>query len=73
MSEAERADLAHDEALEHVESEAAAAAEISAPGVTRETVIEEDVILLPGETRTPRDSSAPREEFVRTGFRENRE
>jgi ribonuclease G len=61
LSEAERADLAHDEALEHVESEAAT----SAQGVVSETVREEDVILLPGETRSARDSSAPREEFVR--------
>jgi Rne/Rng family ribonuclease len=64
LSEAERADLAHDEALEHVESEAAA--EVSASsGVVSEKIIEEDVILLPGETRSARDSSAPREEFVR--------
>ncbi len=63
LSEAERADIAHDEALEHVESEAAAA--VSAAGGTSEIIIEEDVILLPGETRSARDSSAPREEFVR--------
>ncbi len=63
LSEAERADLAHDQALEHVESEAAAA--VSADGVVSERVLEDDVILLPGETRSSRDSSAPREEFVR--------
>jgi Rne/Rng family ribonuclease len=63
LSEAERADLAHEEALEHVESEAAAA--ISAESAANEAVVEEDTILLPGETRTPRDSNAPREEFVR--------
>jgi Rne/Rng family ribonuclease len=65
LSEAERADLAHDEALEHVETEAAMNAAASGEGVVGETVIEEDVILLPGETRSTRDSSAPREEFVR--------
>jgi len=64
LSEAERADLAHDEALEHVEAEAAAAT-ISAEGVKSESVTEDDVILLPGETRSARDTSAPREEFVR--------
>jgi Rne/Rng family ribonuclease len=64
LSEAERADMAHDEAMEHVEAEASAAAG-PGEGVIRETVIEEDVILLPGETRSARDSSAPREEFVR--------
>jgi Rne/Rng family ribonuclease len=63
LSEAERADLAHDEALEHVESEAAAA--VSADSGVRQAVVEEDVILLPGETRSSHDSSAPREEFVR--------
>jgi ribonuclease G len=64
LSEAERADLAHDEALEHVASEAAVAAS-SAEGLVSGAIIEEDVILLPGETRSARDSSAPREEFVR--------
>jgi ribonuclease G len=64
LSEAERADLAHDEALEHVESEAAMTA-ASAEGVVGEAVVEDDVILLPGETRSPRGASAPREEFVR--------
>ncbi len=65
LSEAERADLAHDEALEHVESEIAAAAASSPEGRVSEHVVEEDVVLLPGETRSPRDSSGPREEFVR--------
>jgi Rne/Rng family ribonuclease len=63
MSEAERADLAHEEALEHVESEAAAG--ISTESGVGAAVVEEDVILLPGETRSPRDMGAPREEFVR--------
>jgi Rne/Rng family ribonuclease len=64
LSEAERADLAHDEALEHVEAEAAMTT-ISAEGVRSEAVAEEDVILLPGETRSARGTAAPREEFVR--------
>jgi Rne/Rng family ribonuclease len=64
LSEAERADLAHDEALEHVEAEAAAAA-AAGENTIRQSVVEEDVILLPGETRSPRDSNVPREEFVR--------
>src|SRR5208337_3922678 len=38
---------------------------VSAPGATSETRIEEDIVLLPGETRSPRNASAPREEFVR--------
>jgi Rne/Rng family ribonuclease len=64
LSAAERADLAHEEALEHVQAEAEMET-ISAEGVTRETVAEDDAVLLPGETRSPRDPSAPREEFVR--------
>jgi ribonuclease G len=64
LSEAERADLAHDEALEHVESETAMAA-ASGEGVVGRAVVEDDVILLPGETRSARDGNAPREEFVR--------
>jgi Rne/Rng family ribonuclease len=64
LSAAERADLAHDEALEHVEAEVERET-ISAGGVTRETVVEEDTALLPGETRGPRDPNAPRDEFVR--------
>jgi len=61
LSEAERADLAHEEALQHIE----ATEEVSAEGVVREGIVEEDVVLLPGETRGPRDPNAPREEFVR--------
>ena len=38
---------------------------IPAPGATSETGSEEDIVLLPGETRSPRSASAPREEFVR--------
>jgi len=64
LSEAERADLAHEEAMEHVEAEAAMAAS-AGEGAAREPVMEEDAVLLPGETRGPRDPNAPREEFVR--------
>jgi Rne/Rng family ribonuclease len=64
LSAAERADLAHEEALEHVQAEAEMET-ISAGGVRRETVVEDDAVLLPGETRSPRDPNAPREEFVR--------
>jgi ribonuclease G len=64
LGETERADLAHDEALEHVESEAAMAA-TAAQGVGSAAVFEEDVTLLPGETRSARDANAPQEEFVR--------
>jgi Rne/Rng family ribonuclease len=66
LSAAERADLAHEAALEHVESEAAAAAAAgSAEGAASESVAEEEEVLLPGETRGPRDANAPREEFPR--------
>jgi Rne/Rng family ribonuclease len=64
LSEAERADLAHDEALEHVEAEAALTATAGAEGSVSDTVIEDDVILLPGETRSQRSPSGPREEFA---------
>src|SRR6266478_2444736 len=54
---------------EHVEEEAISAV----PGgiVAEASVVEEDVILLPGETRAPRvgGSSAPREEFPRSSAR----
>jgi ribonuclease G len=40
-------------------------ASISAQGETAESFIEEDAVLLPGETRTPRDPNAPREDFIR--------
>jgi Rne/Rng family ribonuclease len=63
LSEAERADLAHEEALERVEAEVEMET-ISAEGV-QETVVEDDAVLLPGETRGPRDPNAPREEFAR--------
>jgi ribonuclease G len=62
LSEAERADLAHEEALEHVEAEMTA---MAAAGAGSEAVVEEDAVLLPGETRGPRDPNAPREEFLR--------
>ena len=37
----------------------------TAEGTVSEAVVEDDVVLLPGETRSPRSGSAPREEFVR--------
>jgi Rne/Rng family ribonuclease len=52
-----------EEFVTRVESESYAS--LSAQGETTETIIEEDVVLLPGETRTPRDPNAPREEFIR--------
>src|SRR5262249_18296474 len=66
LTAAERADLAHEEPLEHVESETLAAA-AAADGSTIEATVEEDVVLLPGETRGPRDPGAPREDFARIG------
>jgi ribonuclease G len=62
LSEAERADLAHEQALEHVEASAELTLSSEPHG---NQVIEEEVVLLPGETRSPRDPNAPREEFVR--------
>src|SRR5271157_2902321 len=38
---------------------------IPAQRASSETSVEEDIVLLPGETRSPRSASAPREEFVR--------
>jgi Rne/Rng family ribonuclease len=64
LSESERADLAHDEALEHVEATAELTRMSSEPSGSQRT-IEEDAVLLPGETRSPRDPNAPRDEFVR--------
>jgi len=65
LTEAERADLAHEEALEHVEAETLAAA--AAGGSSIETTVEEDAILLPGETRGPRQPGEAREDFARIG------
>jgi Rne/Rng family ribonuclease len=48
------------EVREHTES-----ISTSTEGGTEEAIGEEDVILLPGETRAPRNPSAPREEFAR--------
>ena len=62
LTEAERAEIAHEEAIEHVELEAS---RMSAEGTISETVVEDDMILLPGETRAPRDANAPRPEFER--------
>jgi Rne/Rng family ribonuclease len=66
LTEAERADIAHDEAIEHVAAETMSAA-VAADGSTVEAVIEDDSVLLPGETRTPRNPNAPREDFARIG------
>ncbi|HET6932306.1 MAG TPA: Rne/Rng family ribonuclease, partial [Candidatus Acidoferrum sp.] len=66
MTEAERADLAHDEAIEHVAAETMSAA-VASDGSATEAVIEDDTVLLPGETRTPRNPNAPREDFARIG------
>jgi ribonuclease G len=66
LTEAERADLAHDEAIEHVEAETLSAT-ASADGSTVEAILEDDTILLPGETRSPRNPNAPREDFARIG------
>ncbi len=54
---------------EHVEEEVISAA--SGETVAEASVVEEDVILLPGETRAPRvgGPSAPREEFPRSSAR----
>jgi Rne/Rng family ribonuclease len=62
LSEAERADLAHDEAMESVEAEAAMSAAAGETGGG--PAPEDDVILLPGETRSQRNANAPREEFA---------
>jgi Rne/Rng family ribonuclease len=64
LSEAARADLAHDEAIEHYESQQLAAIP-SEGGSSEAAVVEDDTILLPGETRRPRDPNAPKEEFIR--------
>jgi Rne/Rng family ribonuclease len=64
LSESERADLAHEEALEHVEASAELTLMSSEPSRS-EAVTEEGVVLLPGETRGPHDPNAPREEFAR--------
>jgi Rne/Rng family ribonuclease len=64
LSEAARADLAHDEAIEHYESQQLAAGS-SETASSEPAVLEDDAILLPGETRRPRDPNAPKEEFIR--------
>jgi ribonuclease G len=38
---------------------------LAAPSTASESSFDEDIVLLPGETRGPRNPSAPREEFVR--------
>ena len=53
LTEAERADLAHDEAIEHVAAETMSAG--AAEGSPVEAIVEDDTVLLPGETRSPRN------------------
>jgi Rne/Rng family ribonuclease len=73
-SEAE-ADAAHDEAHAEAEEVAALHAETATAGTGEfahgETaaIIEEESILLPGETRAPRPAGAPREDFPRDSAR----
>jgi len=38
---------------------------ISAQGAMGGSVVEEDIVLLPGQTRTPRNPNAPPDEFIR--------
>jgi Rne/Rng family ribonuclease len=66
-AETETVDHEHAE-MEHIEEEmiAAAPGESAAEGVT---AIEDDIILLPGETRSPRVSGVPREDFPRDSAR----
>ena len=61
LSESERAELAHEEALQAVEAEAAMSAARDTAGGA---VLEDEVTLLPGETRSQHDPNAPREEFA---------
>jgi len=65
LSATERAEMAHDAALEHVEAEAITAA--AGGGVSAGMGMEEDAALLPGETRGPRQPGGPREDFARIG------
>jgi ribonuclease G len=67
-SEHEHSEHEHLE-IEHVEEEVISAS--SGETVAGAAVIEDDVILLPGETRSPRSSApgAPREEFPRDSAR----
>jgi ribonuclease G len=63
----------HDEPLEaeHVHAESEVIAASSGEHVAEAPIIEEDVILLPGETRAPRTGgpAAPREDFPRDSAR----
>jgi ribonuclease G len=63
LSESERADLAHEEAMEAVEAEATLSA-AAAGGAAGQPILDDEQILLPGETRSQRDPNAPREEFA---------
>ena len=61
-AEAEHEETEHVAEENHIEEEVLAAS--SSEPVAEAAAIEADVILLPGETRSPRSASAPREEFV---------
>jgi Rne/Rng family ribonuclease len=67
-SEHEHSEHEHVE-IEHVEEEVMAAS--SGEPVAEAAIVEDDVILLPGETRSPRSSApgAPREDFPRDSAR----
>jgi Rne/Rng family ribonuclease len=60
---ASEAEQEAEEAIQHEESETFASS--SAQSARSESIIEEDVVLLPGETRSPHDPNAPRGEFIR--------
>jgi Rne/Rng family ribonuclease len=70
-SEAEHSETEHVIESEHVEEEVITAASSGEPVAEGVSIIEEDVILLPGETRAPRigGASAPREDFPRDSAR----
>ncbi len=73
QSEAD-ADAAHEEAHADAEHEAAQQAEAAGesgdlPVSEVGAIVEEEVILLPGETRAPRAPGAPREDFPRDSAR----
>ncbi len=66
LPEGESVELAEEEAVERTESEVVMNAGASEDTVTEaEPFVEDDVILLPGETRGPHDPNAPREQFMR--------
>ena len=66
--EAEHVETEHVE-IEHIEAQAIGAS--AGQSVSESAVVEDDVVLLPGETRAPRTGgySAPREDFPRDSAR----